>query len=75
MQGNTTVCFRIDLELRRLLDGGNLVSPMLRSGRPISTPTLPTMLQSHRVATVAHGFRSSFRDWAAEETDHDPDPD
>ena len=28
------------------------------------------MLQQHEVATVPHGFRSSFRDWAAEETDH-----
>ena len=24
----------------------------------------------HRIAAVAHGFRSSFRDWTAEETDH-----
>ena len=28
------------------------------------------MLQYHEVAAVPHGFRSSFRDWAAEETDH-----
>ena len=28
------------------------------------------MLQYHGIAAVAHGFRSSFRDWAAEETDH-----
>ena len=27
------------------------------------------MLQYHRIAAVAHGFRSSYRDWAAEETD------
>jgi len=26
--------------------------------------------KQHRIAAVAHGFRSSFRDWAAEETDH-----
>ncbi len=32
--------------------------------------TLPKMLQYHKVAAVAHGFRLSFRDWAAEETDH-----
>ena len=32
--------------------------------------TLPKMLQYHRIVAVAHGFRSSFRDWAAEETDH-----
>ena len=32
--------------------------------------TLPKMLQYHRIAAVAHGFRSSSRDWAAEEIDH-----
>ena len=42
----------------------------MRSGRAISPSTLPKMLQYHRIAAVAHGFRSSFRDWAAEETDH-----
>ena len=26
--------------------------------------------QKHGIAAVPHGFRSSFRDWAAEETDH-----
>ena len=42
----------------------------MRSGRPISMSTLPKMLQYLGIAAVAHGFRSSFRDWAAEETDH-----
>ena len=32
--------------------------------------TLPNMLQHHGTPAVAHGFRSSFRDWAAERTDH-----
>ena len=50
-------------------DGNRLVFPM-RSGRSIATSTLPKMLQYHEVAAVPHGFRSSFRDWAAEETDH-----
>ena len=54
---------------RTLGDDNPLVFPM-RSGRPISASTLPKMLQYHRIAAVAHGFRSSFRDWAAEETDH-----
>ena len=58
------------LDAARALGNGNrLVFPM-RSGRPISMSTLPKMLQYHRIAAVAHGFRSSFRDWAAEETDH-----
>ena len=54
---------------RTLGDGNPLVFPM-RSGRPIAPSTLPKMLHYHKIAAVAHGFRSSFRDWAAEETDH-----
>ncbi len=58
------------LDAARALGGGNpLVFPM-RSGRAISASTLPKMLQQHEIAAVAHGFRSSFRDWAAEETNH-----
>ena len=56
-------------EAQTLGDGNRLVFPM-RSGRPIATSTLPKMLQQHEIAAVPHGFRSSFRDWAAEETDH-----
>ena len=54
---------------RALGDGSGLLFPM-RSGRPIAMSTLPKMLQLHGIAAVAHGFRSSFRDWAAERTDH-----
>ncbi|MCY3845834.1 MAG: hypothetical protein OXH69_20085 [Acidobacteria bacterium] len=50
-------------------DGNPLVFPM-RSGRASSPSTLPKMLRYHKIAAVAHGFRSSFRDEAAEETDH-----
>ena len=51
-------------------DGSSgLVFPM-RGGRPISMATLPKMLQQHRIEAVPNGFRSSFRDWEAEETDH-----
>ena len=58
------------LDAARTLGGGNrLVFPM-RSGRSIASSTFPKMLQYHEVAAVPHGFRSSFRDWAAEETDH-----
>ena len=58
------------LEAARTLGGdGDLVFPM-RSGRPIAASTLPKMLRQHGIAAVAHGFRSSFRDWAAEQTDH-----
>ena len=54
---------------RALGDGDPLVFPM-RSGRPISASTLVKTLQNLRIPAVPHGFRSSFRDWAAEKTDH-----
>ena len=54
---------------RALGDGNPHVFPM-RSGRPISASTLVKTLQNLRVPAVPHGFRSSFRDWAAEKTDH-----
>ena len=55
---------------RELGDGrGPLVFPS-RGGKPISINRLPQMLHSLKIEAVAHGFRSSFRDWAAEETDH-----
>ena len=59
------------LDAARALGDGprRLVFPM-RSGKPIATSTLPKMLQYHEIAAVPHGFRSSFRDWPAEETDH-----
>ena len=31
---------------------------------------MPRLLGKLKIAAVPHGFRSSFRDWAAEETDH-----
>ena len=54
---------------RTLGDGNPLVFPM-PSGRPISASTLLKMVNDLRIAVVPHGFRSSFRDWAAEKTDH-----
>ena len=57
------------LDAARKLGDGDLVFPM-RSRRAIAASTLPKMLRQHGIAAVAHGFRSSFRDWAAEQTDH-----
>ena len=54
---------------RALGDGSPHVFPM-RSGRPISASTLVKTLQNLQIVAVPHGFRSSFRDWAAEKTDH-----
>ena len=41
-----------------------------RWGNRIKDTFLSQMLKHLEIAAVPHGFRSSFRDWAAEETDH-----
>ena len=55
-------------ESRKLSGGGDLAFPS-RTGRQISQSTMPTMLRNLNIHAVPHGFRSSFRDWAAECTD------
>ena len=42
----------------------------IENGEPLFEKQLRRLLRKHRIAAVPHGFRSSFRDWAAEETDH-----
>ena len=56
-------------EARALSRGSPLVFPSVK-GKPFATTTLSELLRELNIAAVPHGFRSSFRDWAAEETDH-----
>ena len=49
--------------------GGPLAFPTAR-GKPLKDMALSGLLKNLAIAAVPHGFRSSFRDWAAEETDH-----
>ena len=53
---------------RSLADGNPLVFPN-RLGNPVRDTFLSQLLKDLTVAAVPHGFRSSFRDWAAE-ADH-----
>ena len=39
-------------------------------GKPLDDKQLRWLLREQGIAAVPHGFRSSFRDWAGEETDH-----
>ena len=55
-------------EARTLGGGGGLVFPS-PEGRVFSDTNLPRLLRGLGIAAVPHGFRSSFRDWAAECTD------
>ena len=57
---------------RALDDGSGLVFPSpVRRGQPMSNMTPMKVLRATGLAqrTTVHGFRSSFRDWAAECTD------
>ena len=50
--------------------GGPLLFPSVQQGKQLSDMMLSGLLKELKIAAVPHGFRSSFRDWAAEETDH-----
>ena len=56
-------------EARTLGDAGPLVFPA-PGGGPLDVQRLRRLLKRCGIDCVPHGFRSSFRDWAAEETDH-----
>ncbi len=50
-------------------NGGPLVFPSAR-GKRINDTALSGLLRTLEIPAVPHGFRSTFRDWAAEETNH-----
>jgi integrase len=66
----STRCVEILKEARKL----DAASPYLFSGtasdRPFSNAVFLSMLKRMEVTCTAHGFRSSFRDWAAETTSY-----
>ena len=55
-------------EARSVVDGSDLVFPSVR-GRALSDATISKMVRELGIPAVPHGFRSSFRDWAAECSD------
>ena len=55
------------LEALPRFEGVNLVFPG-KSGKPLSDMTLTAVLRRLKIKATAHGFRSTFRDWAAERT-------
>jgi integrase len=63
---NATLAILEDL---RKIRQGEFVFPGGRAGRPISNMAMLMLLRRMgRRELTAHGFRSSFRDWAAERT-------
>jgi integrase len=47
----------------------DLVFPSRKRGKPLSNMVFLMMLRRMKLKVTTHGFRSSFRDWAAEETE------
>lgn len=57
-------------EARKLAPQSDLIFPSRRTkGKPLSDMALTMLLRRLKVDATAHGFRSTFRDWASEETD------
>lgn len=44
-----------------------------RNGKPLSNMAMPMMLRRLKQEVTVHGFRSTFRDWVSELTDHSPE--
>jgi integrase len=54
-------------------DSESLIFPN-RKGKPLSDMTISKVMRDANLPYVPHGFRSSFRDWAAEKMPQMPDP-
>lgn len=55
-----------------LSNGSRYVFASLRTGKPLSDAALSKMLRDSGRSETVHGFRSTFRDWAAEQMPHIP---
>ena len=53
-----------------LEEGAGLLVFTHGGGKPLHDSMLRRLLRKLGIAAVPHGFRSTFRDWAGEETDH-----
>ena len=55
-------------EVRKLSEGSLYIFPNPHTGKPLSTMVFLMLLRRMKQDITAHGFRSSFRDWASERT-------
>ena len=53
--------------------GCPIIFPGVRGNAPLSDMTLTKLLKEMKQPFTVHGFRSSFRDWVSEETNHPSD--
>lgn len=56
-------------QLKPYTDGG-LIFPGIKPGKPLSENTKVQLLKRMGVDSTAHGFRASFRTWAADRTNY-----
>ncbi len=64
-------CLEILRAAKQISDGGELIFPGQTPNKPLSNMAfLMTLRRMDRADITAHGFRSSFRDWAEERTNY-----
>ena len=72
-QHRVPLCGRV-LEIleapRTLGEGAGPLVFTRRGGKPLNDRELRWLVREQGIAAVPHGFRSSFPDWAAEQTNH-----
>ena len=61
-------CVEIVRQARELSDGAGYLFPSTRVGKPLSNMAFLMYLRRADLPCTTHGFRSSFRDWAADRT-------
>ena len=61
-------CIEIYRKARKLNPKSTFVFPGQTNDKPLSNMALLMLLRRMKVQITVHGFRSSFRDWAAEQT-------
>ena len=64
----TPVCIELLHRARALGGGSPLVFPGTSPSKPMSNMVFLMLLRRMQLSVTVHGFRSSFRDWAAETT-------
>lgn len=65
--------FQILMEARGLSDRSDLMFAGSKHGKPISENTFVKLIRSLSYEVDAHGFRTTFRTWVAEQTSYDAD--
>jgi integrase len=61
-------CIELLTQARELSGGGTYVFPGQKPNKPLSNTVFLQVLKRMGKRCTGHGFRSSFRDWAAEKT-------